>query len=201
MSALPKQETYYTVEEYLALELASDTRWEYFDGEIVDMAGGSISHSRISGNVYFALKSKLTGSRCEALNSEMCVKVPAAPPYRYPDASVVCGQIEIEELQGIEMLLNPVLLVEVLSPTTANYDRDKKFLAYQSIPSFQEYLLVEQDRVHVTHYVRQSDGAWLRRDVIGIEATVKLASVNCELTMTEIYRDVTLAVEVTEPSN
>ena len=199
MSALPKQETYYTVEEYITLLQSSDVRYEYFDGEIVAMAGGKISHGAIALNVAATLQRKLSG--CRAFSSDVAIKVPAAPPFRFPDVSVICGQIEIEEMQGIEMLLNPVLLVEVLSQSTEKYDREGKFLAYQSIPSFQEYLLIEQDRYHVTHYVKQGDGAWLRRDVIGIESTVKLASVDSELTMAEIYRDVTLAVDMPEPSN
>lgn len=194
MSALPKQETRYTIEEYLEILKNSDERFEYFAGEIVAMAGGKIAHGAIALNVAATLQRKL--SSCRAFSSDVAIKVPAAPPFRYPDASVVCGEVKIEEMQGIEMLLNPVLLVEVLSESTEKYDREGKFLAYQSIPSFQEYLLIEQDRVHVTHYVRQSDGAWLRRDVIGIEAAVKLFFVECELTMTEIYRDVTFAAEV-----
>ncbi len=112
--------------------------------------------------------------------------------YRYPDASVVCGEIKIENLGTLELLVNPVLLVEVLSESTEKYDREGKFLAYQSIPSFQEYLLIEQDRYHVTHYVKQRDGAWLRRDYIGIEAEVKLSSVDCTLTLAEIYQDVVI---------
>ena len=194
MSALPQQEHHYTVEEYIALLQTSDVRYEYFDGEVVAMAGGKISHGTIALNVAATLQRKLSG--CRAFSSDVAVKVPAAPPFRFPDASVVCGEVEIEELQGIEMLLNPVFLVEVLSESTEKYDREGKFLAYQSIPSFQEYLLIEQDRYHVTHYVRQSDGAWLRRDVIGIESIVKLSSVDCDLTMAEIYCDVTFAVEV-----
>ncbi len=193
MSALPKQESYYTVEEYLALEAMAETRYEYFNGEVFDMAGGTLKHSQISGNVYYALQQKLTATKCRALNSEMRIKVPAALPYRYPDASVVCDEPQLEKLGAMELLLNPVALVEVLSESTEKYDREGKFLAYQSIPSFHEYLLIEQDRYHVTQYVKQDDGAWLRRDFIGSDAAVKLSSVDCTLTLTEIYRDVAMA--------
>lgn len=190
---LLKQEYRYTVEDYLALEAKSETRWEYFDGEVVDMAGATLNHNRIARNVTNSLERKLEGQPCEALPADMRVKVPKALPYRYPDASVVCGKIELEKLGALELLLNPVLLVEVLSESTEKYDREGKFLAYQSIESFQEYLLIEQARYHVTQYVRQGDGAWLRRDFIGSEAEVKLASVNCTLTVAEIYRDVVIA--------
>ena len=192
MSALAKPTTSYTLEEYLALEASAETRYEYFDGEVFDMAGATLNHNRIARNVTNTLERKLEGHSCEALPSDMRVKVPRALPYRYPDASVVCGEVQIEKLGALELLLNPMLLVEVLSESTEKYDREGKFLAYQSIPSFQEYLLIEQDRYHVTQYVRQDAGAWLRRDCIGIETEVKLSSVDCTLTLAEIYRDVVI---------
>jgi Uma2 family endonuclease len=193
MSALPKQETRYTVEEYIAILKNSDERYEYFDGELVAMAGGKIAHGAIALNVAATLQSKLAGFACRAFNGDVAIKVPAAPPFRFPDASVACGELVVEELQGIEMIVNPILLVEVLSTSTEKYDREGKFLAYQSIESFQEYLLIEQDRYHVTQYVKQGDGAWLRRDFIGSEVEIKLSAVDCTLTLAEIYRDVVVA--------
>ncbi|MGH9847331.1 MAG: Uma2 family endonuclease [Blastocatellia bacterium] len=114
--------------------------------------------------------------------------MPKAPPFRLPDVSVVCGDLIIEEFQGIEMLINPLLICEVLSSTTAGYDRDEKFMVYQAIESFQEYLLVEQTRPHVTRYLRQPDGQWLRADVIGLESAVRLESLEVTLPLSEIYR-------------
>lgn len=193
MSALPTPEPYYTIEEYLSILKNSDERYEYFDGELVAMAGGKIAHGSIALNVAATLQSKLAGSACRAFNGDVAIKVPTAPPFRFPDASVACGDLLVEELQGIEMIVNPILLVEVLSTSTEKYDREGKFLAYQSIESFQEYLLIEQDRYHITQYVRQGDGAWLRRDFIGSEAEVKLSAVDCTLTLAEIYREVIIA--------
>ena len=193
MSALPKQESYYTVEEYIAILKNSDERYEYLDGELTAMAGGKIAHGSLALNVAAALQRKLPGSGCRAFNSDVAIKVPAAPPFRFPDASAACGELIVEELQGIEMIVNPILLVEVLSESTEKYDREGKFLAYQSIPGFQEYLLIEQDRYHVTQYVKQGDSTWLRRDFIGSEAAVKLSSIDCILTLAEIYRDVVIA--------
>ncbi len=186
MSAMPKYKM--TIEEYIEFDKNNEGRWEYFDGEIVDMAGGSMSHNRIARNILTAFDRKLEDKACEVLPADMRLKVPAALPYRYPDVVVVCGEPVIETIQGQEMLVNPRLIVEVLSPSTKGYDFDAKFRAYQSIASFQEYLLVAQDRPHVVQYVRQPDGLWLRKDIEGMESRVKLASVDCELTFSEIYR-------------
>ncbi len=186
MSAIPKRKM--TMEEYIEFDKNNEGRWEYFDGEVFDMAGGSLNHNRIAKNILTTLENKLEGAPCEALPSEMRLKVPKALPYRYPDVVVVCGEPVIETIQGQEMLVNPLLIVEVLSASTKAYDFDTKFRAYQSIKSFQEYLLVAQDRPQVTQYVRQPDGQWLRRDIEGMESVVKFASLNCELTFREIYR-------------
>lgn len=178
----------YTLEEYIELDKHSEGRYEYFDGEIVDMAGASLNHNLIVSNLIRSLGNKLAEQPCRVLPSDMRVKVPKAFPYRYPDLTVVCGEPVIEEIQGQELLLNPVLIVEVLSPTTEAYDRGAKFLAYQSIDSFQEYLLIAQDRPHVTQYVRQPGGKWLRGDPEGMESLVSLESLGCALMLEEIYR-------------
>jgi Uma2 family endonuclease len=185
MSAIPKQKL--SIEEYIEFDKSNEGKWEYFDGEVLDMAGGSLNHNRITRNVLAALQEKLAGTPCEALPSDMRLKVPAALPYRYPDVVVVCGEPVIEILQGQELLVNPRLIVEVLSASTKAYDCDLKFTAYQSIESFEEYLLIAQDRPHITQYVRQRDDGWLRQDIGGMEAAIRLATVECELTLAEIY--------------
>ncbi|MGH9752343.1 MAG: Uma2 family endonuclease, partial [Blastocatellia bacterium] len=159
MSALPK--TRYTIEEYIELLKNSDERFEYFDGEVVSMAGGKIVHGDIAANIVRHLGNRIADRPCRVSGGDVALKVTTAPPFRFPDASVVCGERVIDEFQGIEMLVNPTLIIEVLSPTTEAYDRGGKFLAYQSIESFREYLLVAQDRPHVTHYARQHRGKWL----------------------------------------
>jgi Uma2 family endonuclease len=186
MSAIPKHKM--TMEEYIEFDKNNEGRWEYFDGEVIDMAGGSLSHSRIIANILTALRNKFEGTRCEALPPEMRIKVPKALPYRYPDVVVVCGEPIIEKIRGQEILVNPRLIIEVLSPSTARYDYGAKFIAYQSIESFQEYLLAAQDRPHIIQYVRRPDGLWLRRDIDGMENVMAFASVDCELTLSEIYR-------------
>ncbi len=198
MSAVPKQK--FTIEEYIEFDKNNEGRWEFFDGEVFDMAGGSLAHNQISSNISRALGNKLEDRGCRVLPSDMRIKVPKAWPYRYPDVVVVCDKPIIETVQGLDILVNPLLIIEVLSPTSEGYDHGQKFIAYQSIPSFREYLLVAQDRPHVTHYVRQSDGNWLRRDIEGIENAVKLASVECELTLAEVYRLVEFSSENSQVS-
>ena len=184
MTAVPKQR--YTIEEYIELDKNSEERFEYFDGEVFAMAGSSPNHARISGRVYSILERLLSAGDCEAFNSEVRIKVPAALPYRYPDVSAVCGEQIYETIQGVEMLVNPVLLVEVLSTSTAAYDLDAKFTEYQSIESFREYLLIAQDRPHVIRYVRQTQG-WLRTETDGLENVVTLDSLGVSLPLNEIY--------------
>jgi Uma2 family endonuclease len=181
---------YFSLEEYFALEKASDARFEYWDGDIVCMSGGSIAHARISGNVFYRLSQRLNGGPCQAFTAEMAIWTPTLPPYRYPDASVVCGEPTAKNIQGIEALINPVLIVEVLSPTTALHDRENKFVAYQAISTFSEYLLIAQDIPRVTHYRRQADSSWAREDVSDIAAALALDSVDCQLSLQEIYKNV-----------
>lgn len=188
MSAIPKRR--YTMEEYIELDKSSEGRFEYFNGEVTDMAGASLRHNRITRNIITVFENNLAGQPCEVLPSDMRIKVPKALPYRYPDVVVVCGDPIIEEINGQEMLVNPLLIVEVLSPATEAYDRGDRFHAYQSIESFQEYLLVAQDKPYVTQYARQPSASWLRSDIEGLESEVKLASLNPVVPLGEIYRSI-----------
>jgi len=197
MITLPKRK--YTLEEYIELDKNSEEKYEYFNGEIFAMVGGSPNHARISGNVYSSLQQRLRGRGCEAFNSDMWVKVLAASPYCYPDASVVCGEPVFEEFQGQQMLVNPVLIVEVLSPSTAAYDLGEKFTAYQSIGAFQEYLLISQDRPFVIQHVRQSERKWLRTDIEGLDSEVALESITVTLALHEIYERVNFQTEEPRP--
>jgi Uma2 family endonuclease len=188
MTAQPNLNRKYTVEEYIELYKNSEERFEYFDGEIVLVAPSKVSHSGIVANIIRAIGNHLKDRPCRVFDFDVAIKTTKAPPFRLPDVSVVCGDPIIDEFQGIEMIVNPLLICEVLSPTTASYDRDEKFLVYQAIESFQEYLLVERVRPHVTRYVRQPDGQWLRADIIGLESAVRLESLGVELPLSEIYR-------------
>ncbi len=185
---IPSLKKKYTVEEYIELLKNSDERFEYFDGEIVSMAAGKISHGGIAMNIGRALGNLLVDRPCQVFGGDTAVKTIKEPPFRLPDVSVVCGDLVIEDAQSIEMLVNPILIIEVLSKNTQDYDREGKFMVYQAIESFQEYLLIAQHQPHVTRYVRQPDNQWLRADFIGLESAVKLESLGVVLPLSEIYR-------------
>jgi Uma2 family endonuclease len=188
MSAIAKRR--YTLTEYLELDTQTAERYEYFDGEVVAMSGASLRHNRIVRNLIRAIDASLEGKPCEVLPADMRIKVPTALPYRYADLVVVCGEPIIEDMQGLEMLVNPLVIIEVLSASTEAYDRGIKFSEYQSIASFQEYVLIAQDRPHVTHYVRQEGGQWLRSDLLGVAEHLRLRALDCTIPVAAIYRQV-----------
>jgi len=189
MSAQPKLK--YTLEEYLELDRNSDERLEFWDGEVFSMSGASRQYDRITVDFVTFLNSKLMGRGCEAFSPDMRIKVPSLPPYRYGDVSALCGEAIFEEFNGVDMLTNPMLIVEVLSKSTEGMDRGDKFSHYKSIPSFCEYLLIAQHRPYLTQYIRQGDGFWLQREYNSLDEIVKIESLDCELPMKEIYRRVT----------
>ena len=189
MAANPERR--YTLEEYLELDRTSEERLEFWDGEVFCMSGGSEAHVEIEGNIFAFLKSQLRERGCRVFLAEMRIKVPSAPPYRYADTSALCGKAEFEKIGGVDTLLNPALLVEVLSDSTEAYDRGDKFSHYKSIPTLREYLLVAQHRPHVTHLFKQDDGKWIHSEANDLESSVRLDSLDCELPLSEIYRDVT----------
>lgn len=188
MSAETKRR--YTLEEYLALERESDARLEFRDGEVFAMSGGTLGHEKVLGNAFDLFRAGLRGSECSVFGSNMQIKVPTAPPYRYADGSVTCGKVEVERFNGNDLLLNPTLLYEVLSPSTEAYDRGDKFTHYKSIPSLREYLLVAQHRPHITHFVRNDEGGWNYSEVNGLDGSLYLPSVKITLKLSDVYQDV-----------
>lgn len=188
MSAQPKLR--YTLEDYFELERTSEARYEYWDGEVFDMSGVSHQHALVEVNLTFSLTSLLREKPCRVFPANMRIKVPIMPPYRYGDVSVACGKPEYQEIGGVDALTNPILIIEVLSPSTEAYDRGDKFTYYKSIPSLKEYLLVAQHRPHITQYVKQDDGSWSYCEVNELETVLRLPSIDCELALTEVYRDV-----------
>jgi Uma2 family endonuclease len=187
---LPQEKVKYTLEEYLELDHRSEEKIEYWNGHVFTLAGATEIHDRIQGNSYFALRSKLQGRNCRVFLSDMRVKVPAYPPYRYPDLSALCGQAEFEKLGRQELFVNPQLIVEILSDSTARFDRGYKFTYYKSIPSFTEYILIAQDRPHVTQFIKQDENFWLNREFNSLDEQFHLASLDCDLTLTELYQDI-----------
>lgn len=197
MSAL--EQPFITPEQYLELERKAKFKSEYFAGRMFAMAGGTAPHSIIGGNVFALLWAQLRGGGCTTFNNDMKVKVSPTGLFTYPDVSVVCGEVEYtDETQG--MMANPTLVVEVLSPSTQDYDRGEKFLHYQSLLSLTDYLLVSQDVMRVEHYVRQGDEQWLLSLHFGPEASVRITSIGCDLRLAEVYERVKVSQERTAPT-
>jgi Uma2 family endonuclease len=175
----------WTPAEYLAGERSSPERHEFFEGEIFAMAGASFEHNKIVANLVGELRSALRHRPCDVTPSDLRVKVPATGLYTYPDVTVVCGDPLFED-DARDTLLNPTVLVEVLSASTEGYDRGKKFRSYRSIATFREYVLVAQDAVSVERYTRGDDGVWSLHES-GAGERLVLASIGCEIAVDEIY--------------
>ena len=180
----------YSLEEYFELELTSEERWEYFNGEVFCMSGVSRNHGELEINLITTLDTKLRERGCHVYPANIRVKVPIAPPYRYPDLAVLCDVPIFERIGGVDALTNPTVIIEILSPSTEAYDRGDKFTYYKSIPSFREYLLVAQHRAHITHYVRQAGEKWEYEEVNDLNASILLPSLDCTLALSEVYRNV-----------
>lgn len=179
----------YSLEEYFALEAVGTARYEYWNGDILCMSGGSPEHATISLNISSGLKVRLRGSSCRVFNSDFAVKTPLYPPYRYPATSVVSGQPLYVKVDQFDTLTNPTVIIEVLSPTTTTLDKTLKREAYQAIPTLKEYLLISQDAPQVTQYVRHGE-QWVRSDFGGLATSIFLPSLNCELSLRDIYEDI-----------
>jgi len=190
MTALPKEK--YTLEEYFALERETNERLEFFEGEVYSMAGVNQEHDQIESNVHTSIKLKLKGKKCRAFLANMRLKVPSLPPYRYSDGSALCGEANFEKIGGVDVLTNPQLMIEVLSDSTEKFDRDQKFKHYKSIESFREYLLISQENYFVVHYLKHNEKFWMQTEYDRLEDVVNLTTLDCDLTLAEIYEDITL---------
>ena len=176
-----------TEEEYLARELRGVERHEFVNGEMIAMAGGTPRHSLIGTNVASALRDRLMG-RCLVFNSDLRIHVPSTGLYTYPDVSVVCGSVELHP-KDRATLVNPSVIVEVLSPETEAYDRGAKFAHYRSIQSLRAYLLVSLADRRLDHYRRGEAGEWVLTEFVD-EQTATLSTVGIELPLAELYRGV-----------
>ncbi|HXG67483.1 MAG TPA: Uma2 family endonuclease [Blastocatellia bacterium] len=184
MSSQPK--TYFTPEEYLELERKAAHKSEYLNGEIFARGGASPRHVLIVTNVVSELRAQLKNRPCTVYSTDLRVRVSRTGLYTYPDVIVVCGNPQFAD-DHKDTLLNPTLIVEVLSKSTKDYDRGEKFEHYRTLESFREYVLVAQDRHHVEHHVRQSDNTWLLSETNRIEDTIELVSIGCRLALNEVY--------------
>ena len=176
---------FFTPEEYLALERSAPFKSEYHDGEIFAMSGVSREHNRIALNFASRLNSQFTDGPCEAFIADMRVRVTRTDLYTYPDVVAVCGEARFED-DEVDTLLNPILVVEVLSPSTEGYDRGKKFGHYRRIDSLREYVLISQDRACVEQYTLQED-RWVLKESNRRDDVLRLTSVGSEISLRDLY--------------
>ncbi|MCL4246909.1 MAG: Uma2 family endonuclease [Anaerolineae bacterium] len=178
----------WTVDEYLAFERESEIRHEFLDGEVFAMAGAEPAHVDIRTNTQTSLVLQLRGRPCKVNDQDMRVKT-ASGLYTYPDISVVCGERQFNDDKP-RTLLNPMVIVEVLSPSTESYDRGDKFHHYRSIPTFQEYVLISSTRQQIEHWARQADDSWRITVLDSADGALELTSIGCKLTLADVYVDV-----------
>ncbi len=173
-------------EEYLAIERQAEYKSEYVDGVMYAMAGGSERHNLIAGNLIAEFNVQLRKTDCRVYPSDLKVRVPNFRRFFYPDVSIVCGETQFADDER-DVVLNPVVVVEVLSESTAAFDQGKKFQSYQLIESLREYLLVSQDEPVVEHFLRQDEGHWLYTKAGGLDEALALPTVKCRLALRDVY--------------
>lgn len=174
------------VEKYLAMEREIEEKHEYLNGEVFAMGGASPNHGLIVTNVIIELGTQLKKRPCTLYAADLRVKVTPTGLYTYPDVVVVCGEPQFDD-QNQDTLTNPTLIVEVLSESTKSYDRGDKFAHYRSLADFMEYVLIDQDAIHVEHFIRQPDNRWILAETNRIEDTIELGSIGCTLSLMEVY--------------
>ena len=189
--SLPQPQPLFAPDEYLAFERDSEERHEWLDGLIYEMAGESLAHSTICINLAITIGTQLKGKPCRALSPNMKVycRLPTDSTlkglFAYPDVTVVCGKPLFHDKHQ-DVLINPRVIVEVLSNSTERYDRSEKFVRYRQNESLTDYVLVSQDRPQVEHYTRQPDGSWSYRRTTGLEASIVIASIQCTLKLADV---------------
>ncbi len=191
---LQRKQKLITPEQYLAMERAAETKSEFYGGEVFAMSGASRQHNTITTNTLVSLHPQVRRRRCNIFANDMRVKVAATGLSTYPDIAIVCGGAKFEDAE-LDTLLNPTVIIEVLSKSTATYDRGEKFEHYRKIPSLVEYLLIAQERRLVEHYIRQPDGRWLLSEASDLQDVVELPTIECRLALADVYEDVLVLVK------
>jgi len=193
LAQLKTKPYYYTLEQYLNIEREADERSEFVDGEIYAMAGESGEHGDISANLVGIIQTQLRGSKCWARTKDTKVRSGSLKEQfgrgmiSYPDLVVICGEPEYHDKHK-DIVLNPAAIIEVLSESTAEFDRGTKFMRYRSFnPTLTDYILVSQDEAHVEHYIRQADGDWVLREYYGTDKSFRIDSIECSLNLADIY--------------
>lgn len=176
----------YTPQEYLTIERTSQQRNEYFNGEIFAMGGASERHNLIVGNVFASLHAQIRGKPCKVYSSDMRVKISETGLYTYPDIVALCGEATFDDEQQ-DTLLNPQVIIEVLSKSTEGYDRGEKFAHYRRTESLLEYVLISQDKTRIEYYIRRPDNLWLMSELSQPQMTLDPLSIQCRLLIADIY--------------
>jgi Uma2 family endonuclease len=177
---------YVTPDEYLVGERLSEGRSEYLDGVVCPMTGASVKHIKVVANLTAELIIQLRGRPCDVLPTDLKVRLPDSRKFFYPDVTVVCGELQFHDKRR-DIILNPLLVIEVLSESTEAFDRGAKFQAYQTFDSLKEYVLIAQDKPVVEQFVRRADGKWTYTAVAGLEGSLSLPSVECTLNLSAVY--------------
>ncbi len=185
---------YYTPEEYLELEVEAEERHEYIDGEVICVTGGTPNHNQIAGNFYAALNFALKGQPYRVFVTDQRLWIPAKHIYTYPDVIIVQGDLQFQEGRK-DTLINPLMIAEVLSNSTKNYDRVEKFAAYRTIPGFQEYVLIDQYSIHIEHYYKTEPNQWFFSEYEGKDTTFSLLSISFQIVLGDLYDKVDFALE------
>ena len=184
----------YTVDEYLELEIVSENRNEYHDGEIIPMTGGTPEHNDIAGNLYILLKSALRGKDYRTFYVDQRLWIPSFRLYTYPDVMVLSKPLELQTGRK-DTVINPYLVAEVLSKSTKSYDRDEKFSAYRTISTFQEYLLIDQYKMQVDHYSKTESHRWIFTEYNSIDSQIALSSIPVEVRLADLYEGLDFSVK------
>jgi Uma2 family endonuclease len=183
------EKKYYTPEEYLTLEEKALDKHEYRDGEIITMTGGTTNHNQIAGNFYKRFPLNIQNQDYYTYINDVRLWIAQYRFYTYPDVMIIKGKPIYEGTSTVN-ITNPLIIVEVLSKSTRDYDRTDKFKYYRSLPEFQEYILIDQYRFYIAQYFKQEEGQWIFNDYEGEEAVLKLASVNFEISFPDLYERV-----------
>ncbi|MEO7264024.1 MAG: Uma2 family endonuclease [Ferruginibacter sp.] len=184
----------FTIEQYLEIENAATEKHEYYQGEIFAMSGAKLTHVQITGNIYGLFKNKLKGKPCQPYNSDLRIHIPPNTLFTYPDISIICG--EPETLNNDEYnALNPIAIIEVLSPSTKNYDRGDKFKLYRDIPTLREYILVDSTSISVEQFYFNSQGNWELEEISRLETSLRFRNIEISFEMKEIYEGTKLLKE------
>jgi Uma2 family endonuclease len=176
----------YTSDEYLELEINSEQRHEYINGEIIPMTGGTPNHNQIAGNFYAALNFALKRQPYRVFVTDQRLWIPKKRIYTYPDVMVVQGELQLQEGRR-DTITNPLIVAEVLSVSTRSYDKDEKFLAYRTLPTFLEYLLIDQYEIHIEHFFKTDNKRWSFLEYDDINETLSLNSISFKISLTDIY--------------